>query len=175
MEPLKSAALCQRHRYVGVSGHGHGKWGAYISRAGGATKYLGVFGSEAEAARVFDAAARDRDGAAARVNFPRRGSRERQAVKKMRRRGSGAAADDDSSDDDSSDGDSSDGGGDGSPARKAYRRRACGEPKKGHKCAAAQRHPRNASSALRWAKGSTGSPRAPSPRNAGTGAGAGGG
>jgi len=57
-------------RFKGVSWHSKaGKWEAYIKREGRKT-YLGCYVTEAEAARVYDAAAREYFGEFARPNFP---------------------------------------------------------------------------------------------------------
>lgn len=59
-------------RYKGVSAHTDGKWVAKIS-ARGEQKYLGLFGTEEEAARTYDAAAQELFGEFARLNFPDEG------------------------------------------------------------------------------------------------------
>ena len=61
----------------------------------GKLQYLGTFDGEAEAARAFDAAAREHRGPNPAVNFPVPGSGERQAVKgKLHGAGAGAGAGD---------------------------------------------------------------------------------
>jgi hypothetical protein len=55
-------------RYKGVYRHG-GAWAASVTRAG-QRRYLGRFTEEEEAARAYDAAAREQWGPFARLNFP---------------------------------------------------------------------------------------------------------
>lgn len=56
-------------RYKGVSRRKSGRWRAYI-RIDGRLIHLGQWDSELEAARMYDAAARQRFGQYARLNFP---------------------------------------------------------------------------------------------------------
>lgn len=58
-------------RYKGVSRtkRERGKWAAHIEK-GGKKTHLGVFGDETDAARAYDAAAREFFGEFARCNFP---------------------------------------------------------------------------------------------------------
>lgn len=62
-----------RSGYKGVSLHPDGKWTAHISINGSRNvRYLGLFSTPEDAARAYDAAARDLFGEYARLNFPDR-------------------------------------------------------------------------------------------------------
>ncbi len=61
--------------FKGVSWHARsGKWQALI-RANGPQRFLGYFATAGEAARAYDAAARELHGSFATVNFPQPGER----------------------------------------------------------------------------------------------------
>uniref|UniRef100_A0ACD5YN32 Uncharacterized protein n=1 Tax=Avena sativa TaxID=4498 RepID=A0ACD5YN32_AVESA len=79
-----------RTEFVGVSRRQNGKYGAQISRSKGFVRWLGTFDTAEEAARAFDAAAVELDGASAVTNFTQGGEssgqltgRARMKVKKL--------------------------------------------------------------------------------------------
>lgn len=56
--------------FKGVHKGTHGKWVAQVAIKGGAARYLGRFDTAEEAARAYDAKARELQGEFAKVNFP---------------------------------------------------------------------------------------------------------
>ena len=62
--------------FKGVCWHkAHLKWRAYIAADGQSPRHLGYYGTAEEAARAYDAAARDLHGEYATLNFPAAGER----------------------------------------------------------------------------------------------------
>ena len=83
----------QRSAYRGVSFHHTGQWCARIYHQGRQI-WLGYFADEGDAARAYDARARQLYGASAQLNFPREGEQQGKALQRqnMQSKETGATA-----------------------------------------------------------------------------------